>query len=100
VNTKENTVYLNKCLKNNQVMHDKVLNHELKHGNKAYNLADALYDLKPDIMLLRYSLSEPSTWTSILPFIIQDKKLVINPINTIIYTTFTLYLCYILKWIT
>jgi len=95
----KNMIYLNKCLRNDKIMHDKVLAHERFHTHSTDMLTDVLYDLKPDISLFWYSLNHPSTWTSFLPIQKVDKFTIVNPINTMLYITLTIIIGG-LKWIT
>jgi hypothetical protein len=73
-------IYINKKLKNNQLLYGKILEHEQNHS-KSLKLSDFLMDI--DIKELkglkkqyyRFIIRNPKTWTIFLPIIIKNKSI-------------------------
>jgi hypothetical protein len=75
-NTFKDRIELNKALKKYPKLHDKVLQHELKHYNKEENV-----DLKEHQgwQMNKFIITHPSTWVQYLPVWYKNKIISYDP---------------------
>lgn len=85
-----NTIYYNKALEHYPGLFKAILSHEKKHSS-GFTLADITMDLKNEEIApfkkqyYKFILENPSSLTELLPVGIYNKKLVWNPLITIMW---------------
>lgn len=85
-----NTIYYNKALKRYSGLFKAILRHEKKHSN-GFTLGDIAMDLKNNEIAsvkkqyYKFILENPSALIELLPFGIYDKKIVWNPLLTVMW---------------
>lgn len=94
-NTINNTIYINKILKEDQELHDLVLNHEKKHASGQKNID---WDEPFNSRLFFFILRHPSTWIHFLPVWISGRKIIYS--KTMAYLWFGVALWFTLLYFT
>lgn len=65
----DGTIYLNKVLKEDDILREHILTHEYGHDvGEQYTLHDLLHDSRPDMRVWLFMVCHPSTWCDLQPF--------------------------------